>query len=310
MNRNLGNGGGLRVSRGLGAAPLCASLFLAVALFGCSGGSGRPGPEKAASPREPTSWRDEAKGVLAPRAGGAGAAAAPDEADRSGQWQIVLASFGGASAREEAQALAAQVQSLGLDGAYADQRGKGWVVAYGRYASLASPQAHEDLARIKQMTLEGDRPFAAAVLAPPEQRRIAGSIPEYDLATVRQRYGSSAAYTLQVAIYTRMDRREPSAADLAQFRKAAEEAANRLRREGQEAFYYHTARSSMVTVGVFTYKDCDATRRLPNGEITTGPAKESPAVAAAKERNPYNLVNGQAVKVRGELQASMLVQLP
>lgn len=225
-------------------------------------------------------------------------------------WQIVLAAFGGADGERNAGAAVAEAHRIGLTSAYAEQRGRAWVVAYGRYESGVSDRAREDLARLKSMEIDGKLPFASAVLAPPPLEAIAGAMPEHDLATARARYGRSAYYTLQVGIYRRMDDRDPSAQDLAEFRRAAEAAVIQLRREGQEAFYYHTSRSSTVTVGIFSEKDYDTSRRRPDGSVTTGPARESFRLREAKEQNPHNLVNGQAVKVRGQIQPSLLVPIP
>lgn len=316
---------GLRRSRSYGrrAGPI---VLLSVVLAGC--GSSTPqgkagpeqtpyrsdygsGPERAGagtrpSDRDVSAIREQARGVFDVASAPGSARGEPVASDA---WQIVIAGYSGPRAQEQAAAIAAQARQLGVAGARAEAREKGWVVATGRYAGLTG-EAKADLARLKEMVVEGERPFAGAVLAPPEPRHIAGSVPEYDLAAVKAREGRRAVYSLQVAIYKRLDARDPSASDLAEFRKAAEEAVNRLRREGQEAYYYHAPRSSIVTVGVFSHEEYSTTRRLPGGAVVGGSARESMRVVEAREKNPYNLVNGQAVKVRGKLQPSMLVEIP
>lgn len=260
--------------------------------------------QRAAAGRDtPAAMQQEGQALFGPR--GAGGAA-----DGAASWQIVLAAFGGADGQRLAEIAVAEAHQIGLTSAYAEPRGKAWVVAYGRYESGASTRAQEDLKRLKGLEINGRLPFAGAVLAPPPVEAIAGSVPDHDLATVRVRYGRSAYYTLQVGIYRRMDDRDPTPQDLADFRKAAEAAVIQLRREGQEAFYYHTSRSSTVTVGIFSEKDYDTSRKRPDGSVTTGPARESFRLREAKEKNPHNLVNGQAVKVRGAIQPSLLVPIP
>jgi hypothetical protein len=194
----------------------------------------------------------------------------------------------------------------GLPQAYMERRGKSMVVAYGRYPGPNDKQAQEDLKRIQSLTIDGSAPFAGALLSPPPYDSHPGSIPEYDLSTLKQRRGKDALYTLQVAAYTRMDGKPPSQQDLADFRTAAEKAAVELRREGEEAFYHHGPRMSVVTVGVFGDKDLDPVH----------PGKESMTVTTVRKRHPLNLVNGEGVKVKlrgqpeAKLQPSFIIAIP
>jgi hypothetical protein len=86
--------------------------------------------------------------------------------------------------------------------------------------------------------------------------------------------------------------------ELAEFRKRAEEAVVSLRREGEEAFYYHGPRGSMVTVGVFGPKDLDVTK----------PGRESFALREARRKFPFNLVNGAQLLVKTKTQQSQSAQ--
>jgi hypothetical protein len=187
-----------------------------------------------------------------------------------------------------------------------ERRGKSMVVAYGRYPGPEDKQAQADLRRIQSLTIDGSTPFAGALLTPPPYDSRPGSIPEYDLSTLHQRRGKDALYTLQVAAYTRMDNKPPSAQDLAEFRAAAEKACVQFRREGEEAFYHHGTRMSVVTVGVFGDKDLDSAH----------PGHESMAVTMARKRHPLNLVNGEGVKVKlrgqaeAKLQSSVIITIP
>jgi hypothetical protein len=190
-----------------------------------------------------------------------------------------------------------------------EQHGKSWVVAYGRYQDAADPAAVADLQRIKAIVINNQRPFAGAVLAPPEN--IPGSQPEFDLRQVRARMGEWALYSLQVAVYSREDLGRPSPKELAEYRKAAEQAVVQLRREGDPAYYYHGTTSSMVTIGVFGADDFDP----------TVPGVESPLLAKLRRKYPHNLLNGKAMRERipglppnhpdpYRLQPSRLVAVP
>jgi hypothetical protein len=199
-----------------------------------------------------------------------------------------------------AQRMIADIRTrAGLTDARLERRGKAFVAAYGNYNSPQDAHARADLARLREK-------FPGAMLMPPEAPGWTPSNPEYDLGTVRSRLGKWARYTLQVAVYERSDGRDPTPEELAEIRRAAEQAAARLRADGDEAYFYHSARRSMVTVGVFAEKD-----------IRTGPMSgESPALQALRAKYPYNLVNGATIKVKtranpqGAIQSSFVVAIP
>jgi hypothetical protein len=234
--------------------------------------------------------------VKSPQGGGADTA-----------WSIVIFSAVGDTMDQDAQKALEKVRTVGgLPQAYMERRGKSLIVAYGKYPSADAPQAQQDLKRIQGLKVNEDTPFAAAVLAPPVFDSLPGSIPEYDLSTLKQRRGKAAMYTLQVGAYARMDGKEPSQQDLASFRSAAEKAVVELRREGEEAFYHHGRNMSVVTVGVFGDKDVNP--------VVAG--QDSMIVTMARKRHPLNLVNGQGVKVRtrgqaeAQLQPSRIIVIP
>jgi len=179
----------------------------------------------------------------------------------------------------------------------------------GRYADPGSAGAQADLHRVREAEVGGRRPFAGAVLAPesvptPESDRLG----RFDLRRAKGLHGAEHRYTLQIAAYAREDNQRPSPADLAAFRKAAEEAVERLRREGEQAFFYHGPNGSMVTVGLFNDGDLDT---------SVAPPIESRRLAEVRARHPHNLVNGRGVRevargaeAQARLQESRLVLIP
>jgi hypothetical protein len=228
-------------------------------------------------------------------------------ASAPGEWSIVLASFLREGGEAQASTTLQLVRSTpGLDRAYLDLRGKSVVIAYGSYPSGGDPSAQRDLRRLRELEVNGRRPFETAVIAPPPFSGIAGTIPEYDLSTARQRFGVQAIYTLQVAVYERGGDKEPSPQELQEVRLAAERAAVELRREGELAFYYHGPRRSMATLGLFGDADYDVQR----------PERESPRLTLLRQKYPYNLVNGATylVRMRGQSkpteQPSFVVSVP
>lgn len=204
---------------------------------------------------------------------------------REEAWTILIQAFRGESARADAAALLDSVRSAGgLGEACAEQRGETWIVAVGRYAGPDDRRAAADLERIRSITVGAARPYAAAKLVPPV---VHGATPEYDLRNAKRLHGSWATYTLQVGVYSREDGGSPRPQEIAEFRRFAEDAAAKLRSGGEQAFYYHGPFRSMVTIGLFSADEFDA---------TTNPPTMSPRIRELRERFPYNLQNGRGIR--------------
>ncbi len=198
----------------------------------------------------------------------------------------------------------------GLPGATLQRRAGGLVITLGSFSTPTSAQAQDALKRVRATEVNGARPYAFAFFAPPTGEGVTGANPEWDLRRVRSRLGSRAEYTLQVGVYARLSGGVPSADEVAQFRKAAEEAVTTLRGEGEQAFYYHGPTSSTITIGVFDETEHDS---------TVAPAMESRRLKSLRERHPNNLVNGAGFRETVQtdsgrsirrLQRSQLVQIP
>lgn len=209
-------------------------------------------------------------------------------------WTIVLSTYSGPDAGEQA---AAAAQRIGAATWMADLRVKtrddGAVLSYGQYPSPSDANAKRDLERVRRTQVSGESRFSAAFLAPPDTP--VGAHPEIALQNVRAEWGRGAMYTLQVAVYESPNPQEA--------RRAAEQAALQLRREGELAFYHHGPSRSMVTIGVF---------RSEEYNLATG--RMAPEIIELKRRHPYNLFNGRGITERGSLgqrlQPSGLVLIP
>ncbi|MGP1345670.1 MAG: hypothetical protein ACTS3F_03255 [Phycisphaerales bacterium] len=190
---------------------------------------------------------------------GGGAGAIPDSG--VGGWGVLLATAAGenAQAHMEAQRLRLS-ELLGRRDVRVSRQRSGWAVVLGSYQRADDPGAQRDLAFVKEFrTDDGRRPFARAFLMPPGQRPaepgsvlpgVSGSNEEWNLATVKERRGIKAAFTLQVGVFESVDR--------PQAMRAAENWVRELRKNGEEAFYYHGRHASMVAIGVFGREDWDA----------------------------------------------------
>ncbi len=273
-----------RVRRALGASLVLAASFL-VALSG--GGEAIAQSTSKSKPKE-TDRQKEGRGVVSKPAG----RSAP------GGWCIVLEAFIGPRAVEEAQArLSAVAQNIGRSDVFVRKTARGAAIVAGSYPSPDSPQSRADLEAVRRAVVRGETLYSRAFFAPPEGSEDPGQVPELNLLTARSTFGSQAQYTLQIAVYEAPDR--------ARAKRTAEEAALRLRRDGELAFYYHGPARSSVTVGVFSDKDFDAALMPKN-----------PALDALQRRYPHNLLNGQyPILEKGPAgderkQPSTLVQIP
>jgi hypothetical protein len=153
--------------------------------------------------------------------------------------------------------------------------------------------------------LSGDRAVVGATF----DGATAATLMQFDLSTVRGRVGDDVKYTLQVARYGHADRSQPTPEELAGFREAAEQAVLELRREGDEAYFYHGPFGSSVTVGLFTEADYVTQIRDERGGITNLPKPyESATLSALRAKYPHNLVNGKTLQVRRKGSEEMVTQ--
>lgn len=222
--------------------------------------------------------------------------AASDSASRS--WSIVVESHVGKSALADAQARIAPISdALGRKDVFIRTTERGAAIVVGLYESPDAPTVRDDLTTIRNTPVGQSLPFASAFLAPPPEIADPGQLPELNLESATKTYGSRAQYTLQIAVYEAPKRDEA--------KRAAEQAALQLRRDGELAFYYHGPNRSSVTLGVFSDSDFDA-----------GLRPKSPSLIALQQRYPLNMHNGQypiVEKRPGEedrKQPSMLVRIP
>lgn len=265
------------ILRGLFAAAFAA--FTLLAPVGCASGDSGPSQDLRAEGRQVFGGANQDGAVVRPPA-----------------WRVALAVFSGADAVARANAALPIIQQQGnMPEAFVEPRKSGAIIAVGAYDQPDSRQAQRELERIRTMTINGQLAYPRAFLAPP-QGGVSGAIPEWNLASAREQYGSSAKYTLQVAVYE-SDRR-------AEAMRLAEQAASTYRRDGELAFYYHGPNRSMVTIGVFRDDDFN-----PESGRMSRDLQELMA------RHPAHLVNGMGVReTLGDgttrMQPPQLVRIP
>ncbi|MEM8758429.1 MAG: membrane lipoprotein lipid attachment site-containing protein [Planctomycetota bacterium] len=248
---------------------LFGTLILVV-LTGCSGGSPEGGGDLGGA-------RSEGQRLF----GGGNGGGDPQDAD---EWSIGLMVFMGPERQSAAEDAAADLRSRDrlLRAAFVVDRGERALVMVGRHPSPRTAEAVEALERVRRIRLDGERPFEEAFFVPPPS----GEAGDLDLRSARERFG--ALYSLQIGVYGKPGGATPSERELAEIRATAEDAARRLRREGELAFYFHGPSLSMVTVGALRQDDIEG---------------QTPAVALLRERFPHNLLNGQGVRQRVQTQS-------
>lgn len=207
-------------------------------------------------------------------------------------WSILIHAYHPGEEADARDGLARVQGEGGLPKAYLEKRGEATVIAYGQYDDPSSKAALADLAKVRgiQVVIQGQtvKPFGTAFLAPPAE--IKGSIPEYDLRNARKSNGDWVLYTLEIGFYGRGDRKPGTPAEMEEFRRTAEKAAIDLRRQGEQAFYYHGPQYSSVTIGLFGKDDFDSETHV-----------DSPTLHALRQRFPYDLQNGMGIKQRVKL---------
>ena len=174
------------------------------------------------------------------------------------------------------------------------ERRSGSAVVLGSYPDPQDARARDDLAWVQSLRdAPGHGPVPEGV---PGRRPASGTrvaCAEFDLAGVRELRGPSALYTLQVAVFDMRDRERA--------KRAAEAETQRLRRSGEEAFYFHGSSLSMVTIGVCGDEAFDApdARSLHAG---AGPAAALPVQPDERE--------DRIIGPDGRAQPSSLVRIP
>lgn len=218
----------------------------------------------------------------------------PAHAQAREYWSILLASFVGMDQQKQAQDMIEQLNKLNVNDVWLAEEDGYTHVYRGKFNDPTKPEVESALRQSRMIKLGDDRPFASARLV---AARPALEISASDMDL--KRYRDQGLYSLQVAVY------DDTAGT--NYKQLAEEAAANLRKDGDQAYYYHGKFRSMVTVGIFTYDEA-WTRRIKVSDMY------SPTVLKLQEKYPYNLFNGRTVieKVDGQKvreQPSFLVQI-
>ncbi len=282
LSRRLGRAFSPRRAERAGAIVL-AAVALPVAI-GCASGS-------AASNAADT--RAEGRAVFAQP--GTNTSAQTPSGESSG-WGVLLAraSSPGHATRARQQ-LAVLQQLFPGDTLRVVSDDDGSAVLLGSFESPSDPAARTALERVKATTnAEGAAIFRSAFLVPPPVPASAPGVrATWELSTAAANAGRDVRYTLQIETYDDASRDRRAA--------AAEERVRDLRAEGEEAYFFHGPRFSIVTLGLFGPDDYDETVD-----------RASPRLERLQQRFPRALLNGSSFRFGGSEREinSFLILLP
>ncbi|MCC6581437.1 MAG: hypothetical protein IT440_13450 [Phycisphaeraceae bacterium] len=234
-----------------------------------------------------------------PSGGGGEAGGDLAEFNPAGQtsiWAIPLESFDGDEQQRRALRLIYRLQRDRNVPDLWQRTEQGKTIVYrGHYVSADAGDAQSDLRQTRMIELDGIRPYQDV-----EVKRI-NFVPQAARSQLDlKRYAGQDLYTLQVGAYDDQFKGDP--------RKAAEDAAEELRKEGELAFYYHGPNMSVVTIGLWDYETAWS-REVGVQD------RYSEVVLKTQQQHPDNQLNGKPIwqKEGGqtpEKQGSFLVHVP
>jgi hypothetical protein len=220
-----------------------------------------------------------------------------DKSTSANAWTIGLGRFEGAGHRERAEAARKQLAArTGFPDLWVGEDANASMLYAGHYPSPQDKQARTDLDQWQRLRASGRVSLPAAMLVPIAPAPTASGPSDLDLRSAAAR----GQYTLQIGFYDDVEGKSDA------YRKAAEQAAAVLRKDGYQAYYYHGPNRSMITIGVF---GPEALTDKGDGEVVY-----SDQVLALQRRFPYNLANGETIREtragKTTEQPSFLVRIP
>jgi hypothetical protein len=220
-----------------------------------------------------------------------------ERATRINAWAILLEEFTGSNATAEAQQRMGYLQTqVRLTGLWLRTEHRRVSLYRGQYTNETLPEAQFDLEQVQKVEIDGERPYENALVV-----SLAGdgrtALTRWDLRLY------PGYYSLQIGVYD--SQFGPN------YKKAAEDFAESIRRTGKQAYYYHGPNRSMVTVGLFTDDDFE----LVEGQGNIRVMSYGLAIRELQEQYPHNLLNGRTIIERRpnhpeQTQASFLVRVP
>ena len=203
-------------------------------------------------------------------------------ADDREQWVIGLRRVGAGADRQTL--IETLRQRTGMGDLRIERRVGGEQLITGGWDSLANGRAAERLEEIREIEIDGQKPFQGAVLLPPTIDPATGANAAWDLRNAAET--TDATITLQLEQF-QPEADRPTRQRIRRMRRRAEDRAAELRRQNIEAFFYHTPTSSAITLGLFNENQID-TNPTPGFS-----PRHAPRVKELLERFPTQFFNGE-----------------
>lgn len=227
-------------------------------------------------------YRDMADKTNPERSRGAQAAHAFEDG-----WGILLECFEGDRRAERASRLVKRLRDEArLSDVWIKEMPDKVLVFRGHFSDQTSPEAKTALQETRTAQLDGVRPYESAgfVSLAATARQATGNL------DLRQFVGQGL-YSLQVAAFDEIYDKD--------FRKSAESYAAELRAKGDEAYFYHGANLSIVTVGLFSdddFEEVDVQQQSPTGISKYKQKVYGPKMLKLQEKYPHNIYDGYTIK--------------
>jgi hypothetical protein len=183
------------------------------------------------------------------------------------QWTIFCGSFSGPDhvlvANQAKQDL---IRQSHLNGWYLVHHADESILYYGYYTELGTPRAKADKRAIEALSVNsGDKEFAASMFVPLSSPNPSAP-PEWDLANTP----ADMYFSLQIAAFVQTP----------DHKERAVEAVREARKEGIEAYYYHTDSMSTVCVGAWPRS---AVHQQAGGGVAHNNNADVPVIVANQE---------------------------
>ncbi|QQE12767.1 hypothetical protein JD969_04705 [Planctomycetota bacterium] len=217
-------------------------------------------------------------------------------ADQVTNWGIMLDAFGGPDRAIRANNLITQLrEKKGLKDFWLKRTNEVAMVMYGSFEDRKSTEARDELYKIRELTIDNKKPYRMAMMQP-----LAGASKISDDPLDARSY--IGFYTMQIGFY------DPNFDG--DMRQAAENAVKALRADGEDAFYYHGPKRSLVCVGLFTQQDMSQRHSRQGFQVE----EYGPRIREVQQKYPNNLMNGvtMVTKYKGKdigSQPSFLVRI-
>jgi hypothetical protein len=227
-------------------------------------------------------------------------------------WAIELTSFTGKKQTAQAHRYAKDLhRKTNMPGLWVESDSDKTYVYRGRYLDPGGIGGKSDLRQTRMIQIDNTLQFKNAKIVRVDERHADikhGS--GVTRAMSLKHYSGRDLYSLQVGVYDELYGKN--------FREACELRVAQLNKLGEQAYFYHSAHQSMVTIGLYTHDIAFTPVRvqMPGSTTPVWQDQYSPLIRdLQKKKFPHNIYNGQSDPTdesgaSTRLDTSSLVRVP